>query len=207
MQVSTLLSDVESISGIGASKRNELRRGLQELLFRYASAWPWPHYRARGTVTMVDDYTTGTVAMTQGSTAITFTSATLTAGMAGRKIQFNGEQQWYDLLSVNTGASTAVLRQSYQGTTDTDATFVIYQDEYRLAANCQRALDFIQLEDQVQMAMFTYLDFDRLFADVGSLGDPLYVTMIGRNDDRYTTGTIALTANNRTVTGTSTAWT
>ena len=78
MRVVDLLSDVESIASIGTSKRAELRRGLQELLFRYASAWPWPHYRTRGTVTMVDDYSTGTVEVTNGSTALTFTSATLT---------------------------------------------------------------------------------------------------------------------------------
>ena len=208
MRVADCLGDCESIAGTGSAKRAELRRGLQGLLMRYASAWPWPHYRTRGTLTMVDDYTTGTVAMTQGSTALTFTSATLTAGMAGRKIQMNGESQWYDILSVNTGASTAVLVQAYQGTTDTDATFVIFQDEYRLAANCQRPLDFTQIEDQVQMAAFTYLEFDRLFADVGTLGDPLYLTVIGRRDDRYTTGVVALTANSRTIEGSSSpAWT
>lgn len=208
MNLVTLLSDTESIAGIGSAKRAELRRGLQGLLMRYASAWPWPHYRARGTLTMVNDYTTGTVEVTNGSTALTFSGVTLTAGMAGRKIQMNSEAQWYDIASVNTSASTAVLTQAYQGTTDTDATFVIFQDEYRLAANCQRPLDFIQTEDQVQMAAFTYLEFDRLFADVGTLGDPLYLTVIGRRDDRYTTGTVALTANSRTIEGSSSpAWT
>lgn len=207
MRVADCLADVESLAGIGSSKRDVLRRGLQGLLLKYASAWPWPHYRARGTVTLVDDYSTGTASVTTGSTAVTFTGATLTAGMAGRKIRFNSEQQWYDLASVDTGAGTAVLVQTYQGTTDTDATFLLYQDEFRLAANCQRPLDFVQLEDSVQMTVFTYLDFDRLFSDVGNLGDPLYVTMLGRRDDRSTTGTLALSANSRAITGTSTAWT
>ena len=203
-----MLSDVETIAAIGTTKRDVLRRGLQGLLFHYASAWPWPHYRARGTVTMIDDYGTGTVSVTNGSAAVTFSGSTLTATMAGRKIRFSSQAQWYDISTVNVGAGTAVLVQAYQGTTNTAATFTIYQDEYRLAANCQRPLDFIQLEDQVQMALFTYLDFDRLFADVGSLGDPIYVTMLGRRDDRYITGLISLTANSRGLTGSGgPAWT
>ena len=207
MRVVDCLADTEVIAAIGTGRRNELRRGLQELLFKYASAWPWPHYRARGTIATIDDYSTGTVSVTNGSTALTFTGSTLTAGMAGRKIRMNSEQQWYDISTVNVGASTAVLVQAYQGSTNTAATFLIFQDEYRLAPNCQRPLDFIQIEDQVLMVVFTYLDFDRMFADVGTLSDPLYVTPIGRRDDRYTTGTIALTANSRALVGTSTAWT
>ncbi len=206
MRVADVLADCETIAGIGTSKRNILRRGLQELIFRYASAWPWPHYRDRATITMVDDVTNGTASITNGSTAVTFSGATIVAGMAGRKIRFSSEEQWYDILSVDTGASTAVLVQVYQGATNTAATFLIYQDEYRLAPNCQRPLDFIQLEDQVQMIVFTYLNFDRLFSDVGSLGDPIYLTVIGRRDDRFITGTLALAANSRSITGTSTGW-
>ncbi len=208
MRTVDILSDVETIAAIGTGRRDALRRGLQQLLFRYASAWPWPHYRARGTIATIDDYSTGTVSVTNGSTALTFTGSTLTDGMAGRKIRMNSEQQWYDILSVNTGASTAVLVQAYQGSTNTEATFLIFQDEYRLAANAMRPLDFVQIEDQVMMMAFTYLTFDQLFSDVGSLGDPLYVTVLGRRDDRYTTGTIALTANSRTIEGSgSPAWT
>lgn len=206
MRVADVLGDVEVIAGIGTSKRDTLRRGLQELLFRYASAWPWPHYRDRGTITMVDDVSTGTASITNGSTAVTFTGATLVDGMAGRKIRFSSEEQWYDILSVNTGAGTVVLVQAYQGSTNTVATFLIYQDEFRLDPNCERALDFVQLEDQVQMIVFTYLEFDRLFSDVGSLGDPIYITMIGRRDDRFITGTLALTANSRAIVGSSTGW-
>ena len=56
------------------------------------------------------------------------------------------------------------------------------------------------------MVGLSYLDMDRWFPDPDALNDPTYFSMIGRRDDRYTTGTVAVTANNRTITGTSTVW-
>lgn len=209
MRTVDCIADVETISALGTGRRAELRRGLQELLFRYASAWPWPHYRARGTIATINDYSTGTVDVTNGSTTVSAgdSAPSFPAAAGGRKIRFSSQQAWYDILTRDS-ATQLTLTQAYQGTTLDEGTYTIFQDEYRLAANCQRPLDFIQLEDQVMMTMFTYLTFDQLFADVGSLGDPIYVTVIGRRDDRYTTGTIALTANSRTLTGSgSPAWT
>jgi len=209
MRVVDCLSDAEIIAAIGTGRRDVLRRGLQQLLFRYAAAWPWPHYRARGTIATIDDYSTGTVDVTQGSTTVSAgdSAPSFPAAAAGRKIRFGSQQAWYDILTRDS-ASQLTLVQAYQGATLDEGTYTIFQDEHRLAPNCQRPLDFIQLEDQVMMTVFTYLTFDQLFSDVGSLGDPIYLTVLGRRDDRYTTGTIALTANSRALTGSgSPAWT
>lgn len=99
--------------------------------------WPIPasasntismNYQIRLRDLSIADYTTGTVAVTSGSTALTFTGSTLLADMAGLWVQFNfpnGDGNWYQIISVNTGAGTAVLAAPYQGTTATGITFTI----------------------------------------------------------------------------------
>lgn len=99
--------------------------------------WPTPasngntytvNYQARNIDLSQADYTTGTVAATNANSTITFTGSTLVGNMAGRWIQISapaGDNQWYQILSVNTGASTAVLYGNYTGTTVSGASFVI----------------------------------------------------------------------------------
>ena len=208
MRTVDLLSDIETIAAIGSGRRAVLLRGLQQLLFRYASKVAWPHYRDRGVVQLVNDHTTGNVNVTNGSTTVSAGAsapsfpASITTS-AGRKFRVGSSETWYDILTRDS-ASQLTLRAPYQGDTATDQSYLIYQDVYRLQANCERLLDLIQMEDQVMLIVFPYLEFDHLFADVGNLSDPLYATMVGRRDDRYTTGTVALSANGRDLTGSGT---
>jgi hypothetical protein len=99
--------------------------------------WPTPassgntytvNYQARNIDLSQADYTIGTVTATNGSPNITFAGSTLVGNMANRWIQIQapaGDNQWYQILSVNTGANTAVLYGNYTGTTVAGASFVI----------------------------------------------------------------------------------
>ena len=99
--------------------------------------WPTPasngniytvNYQARNIDLSQADYTIGTVTATNGSPNITFAGSTLVGNMANRWIQIQapaGDNQWYQILSVNTGANTAVLYGNYTGTSVSGASFVI----------------------------------------------------------------------------------
>lgn len=97
--------------------------------------WPIPasdgntitmNYKIRTTDLATTDYTTGTVAVTTGTPNLTFTTSVLTAQMANRWIQFTtGDNQWYQILSVDTVGQTAVLFNPYTGPTLTAGTFII----------------------------------------------------------------------------------
>jgi hypothetical protein len=99
--------------------------------------WPTPassgntytvNYQARNIDLSQPDYTTGTVTATNASPTLTFAGSTLVGNMANRWIQISapaGDNQWYQILSVNTGANTAVLYGNYTGTTVSGASFVI----------------------------------------------------------------------------------
>lgn len=99
--------------------------------------WPTPassgntytvNYQARNIDLSQADYTTGTVTATNASPTLTFAGSVLVGNMANRWIQISapaGDNQWYQILSVNTGANTAVLYGNYTGTTVSGASFTI----------------------------------------------------------------------------------
>lgn len=81
------------------------------------------------TVTTSDPITTGTLLVTQGSTAITFSSAPADS-VAGWYLQVDGTSTVYRI-SAHTAASTsATLDSSYVDTTAAAATFVVFKLDY-----------------------------------------------------------------------------
>lgn len=105
------------------------------------SVWPKPASTTSNAVTItykrrivdlsVADYTTGTVALTNGSAAVTGSGTSWTSSMAGRWIKFtpsdtaanNGDGLWYELSSVG-GSTSLTLVKTYGG--DTAAGSVAY---------------------------------------------------------------------------------
>ena len=205
MQLSHILSDIETISALGTTRRVLLRRVLRQRLFEYAGSWDWPHYRSRGTIQTINDYTTGTVTVTNGSTTVTGASTTFTSAMVGRKFRVGSENAWYDI-AVFVSTTEVTLTQNYQGTGGATQTYTIFQDEYRLNGDVHKLLDLRQIEDGLFMLGLSYLDMDRWFPDNDQLNDPTSFAIIGRGNSRYTTGTVAVTSASRTITGTSTLW-
>lgn len=75
------------------------------------------HYRDRNL--NIDDYTTGTVTVTNGSTLVTGAGATFTAAMAGRWLEVTdpantGQGYFYYITAVPTSA-TLTLQNTYEG--------------------------------------------------------------------------------------------
>jgi hypothetical protein len=100
-----------------------------------AQALPWKRQKASSVLQTVAPYATGTVAVTNGSNAVTFTGATITAGMTGRRFRVTGQSEYYTFTYVS--ASTGTLDRVYEGTTDADATYSIEKAVYALPANCR----------------------------------------------------------------------
>lgn len=73
-----------------------------------------------------DDYTTGTMALTNGSTTATHSASALTPQMAGRYLALTdgSDVNWYKIADVPTVA-TATLENVYQGISAAAATFRI----------------------------------------------------------------------------------
>lgn len=73
-----------------------------------------------------DDYTTGTMALTNGSATATHSAAALTSLMIGRYLTptDGSDSNWYKIADIPSGA-TATLENVYQGLTAAAATFRI----------------------------------------------------------------------------------
>jgi hypothetical protein len=117
----------------GDPMRTQIIGWINQACRTIAYAFPWDERRDEQRIVTAAPYSTGTVTFTQDSTAITFSGATLVAGMVGRKISLGVGQPYYRIASVNTGAGTAVLSDEYEEATVAGSTYTIYQDEYDLA--------------------------------------------------------------------------
>src|SRR3990167_10711710 len=199
------MTDVENISNV-KDQRVLVRRSIQHALERVFQFYDFPYYiQDKGVIETVATYKTGTVNVTNGSTALTFSGSTLTSGMAGRKIRFNDENAYYRILSVDTVAGTAVLENNYGGTTDTEATFTIYKDEFRLNADVDKYKLLRHSNNSIILFDTHPANFDSRYPMPNSYSDPITSIMVGTKLDIYTTGTISATGT--TITGSSTAWT
>ena len=199
-----IISDINEVSNL-TGKDAVLKRALNDFLAEYAGSWPWPHYEDRGFLTTVAPDTTGTVAVTNGSTTVTGTSTAFAALQVGRKLQVDGQLTWYVISAVG-GATSITLQDPYQGDTDSGLSFSIFQDEYLLDADTHRLLDMVQTQNDVLMSAIPSLSLDRTLSDITGRSDPIFLSIIGREDSTYETGTIEMSQSGVTITGSSTVW-
>jgi hypothetical protein len=83
-------------------------------------------YIAKGKDLSVDDYTTSTVTVTNGSTTVTGSGTTFTSAMAGRYFQVTNDEYWYKIATF-TSTTVLVLAGEYQGLTEAGASYTIGQ--------------------------------------------------------------------------------
>lgn len=113
-------------------------------LLRIANEAPWRALRRNASFLTVPDYHVGTIAATVGSTAVTFSTATLiTSGVkAGRRLKFEDGGATPTLFIINevTSETTAVLNLPYNGNTDITAGNykIMGQEVYNLPIQTSR---------------------------------------------------------------------
>lgn len=95
---------------------------------------PWSRLTVFAQLLTSAPYTVGTVSLTAGSTAITLTAGTWTAGMTGRAFRATGRSEFYEFTCGS--AATATLDRPYEGPTSLAAGYSIFQSVYPLPADC-----------------------------------------------------------------------
>lgn len=196
---------VEEVSLV-ADKRAIVNRAIQISLDRVFESHDFPFYLQEGEIRTVDDYvSTSTIysQVTNDSASVVGVGTTFTSVMVGRKVRFNNETPYYRIKSV-TNTTLLTLEHPFQGTTDTTAEFVIYQDEYRLPSDVYKYKVMRQMQNGIPLFSYQPTGFDRMFPSPQSYGDPIYEIMSGTKLDTYTTGTVSATGT--TITGIGTGW-
>lgn len=101
--------------------------------------WPIPqavytgtlNYHYRDHSLLVEDYTTGTIALTGASTTVTGSGTTFTAGMVGRWLQItdttNSQYGYWYRIGGYTSATSITLDFAYQGATTSGVAYRIAQ--------------------------------------------------------------------------------
>jgi uncharacterized protein YbdZ (MbtH family) len=124
----------------------------------------WQRLRVQAWLQTVAPYATGTLAVTQGSTALTGTDTVWTAPMTGRSIHIAGRNEFYTF--TRTGDTTGTLERAYEGEDETEATYSIWKSVYALPAglsvlHSMRALESPADLDQVSQEQLDEMDPDR----------------------------------------------
>lgn len=101
----------------------------------------WSRLQAQGVLTSPASYTDGTIAVTNGSSAIAGTGTAWTAAMSSRIIRINGESDYYGF-TYDSG-TTALLDRAYTGPTASGLTYRIDRNLYTLPIDV-RILDGVR---------------------------------------------------------------
>lgn len=139
MQDDTLLL-AGAANGAGATAlRPIVKRALNDACGEIWRAYEWPERKSTGLyLTTLAPYTTGTVTLTNGSTAVTGSGTVWTTGHTGMKLALSYDGAWY--VFTRTGATTGTLDRAYQGETVSGATYVLYQDVFSLSDTIESLL-------------------------------------------------------------------
>jgi hypothetical protein len=135
-------------------------------------------------------YETGTVAVTLGSTAVTGTGTTWTTAMSGRRFRVEGASVWYTF--TRTGNTTGTLDRAYEGDTDAEASYRIFQNVYSLPAGVK----LIQLLDNPSigrpMDIETQATMSRISTGRVAYGEPQLYSPASDNSDTPPLKTVEL---------------
>lgn len=116
--------DLDMLDGFIADRHSEIVEALA-----------WTRLRLDAILETVAPYDTGTVAVTNGSSAVTLTGGTWTTGMTGRSFRAGTRSEFYTFAYVS--ATTGTLNRAYEGDTDAAASYRIFKNIYALPANCR----------------------------------------------------------------------
>jgi hypothetical protein len=93
----------------------------------------WRGIQKQAILSTTAEYAEGTVALTNGSTTVTGTDTTFTSAMTGREFRVSGRDEFYVFTYVS--ATSGTLSRGYEGDTDTETTYKIFQRVYSLASD------------------------------------------------------------------------
>jgi hypothetical protein len=176
-----------------------------DIISRFSGKWAG-QYR-EGWLPLVPVYSTGTIAVTQGSRTVTGTGTTFTSSMIGRK--FLGPDNAYYKIIGYTSSTVLLLSEPYQGATVvSDGVYQIWKDEYVLYPDVFSVIDFVNYVYPSQMSEHTNKYSRATYPRSTANEVPQCYTVIGRkrNIASYSTGTVSGTINTRVLTGSGTSW-
>jgi hypothetical protein len=132
----------------------------------------WTRLYAQAILEIPSTYNTGTVAVTNGTTALTGAGTTWTALMTGRMFRIGSESQWYNFSYLS--ATTGTLDRAYMGTTAAAAGYKLNQNLVVLPAEARIIEDVICLDPPREMDRMGTVRAAEAYPNRAVYGNPLY---------------------------------
>lgn len=183
-----LQNRIRGQTGVTATEniaKRHINTALMDIALATEYKLPWLERRA--VLRTHDDYSTGTVAVTAGSTTVTGTStAWATANSYGEnnarttgKLLLGGGSDVYRITTVGSDTSIT-LTDRYVASSDLAAgsSYIYFEDEYALASDFLRPLDFQLFSDVLSIPLVSRLEFRRMYPRPNISGRPKVATLL-----------------------------
>ena len=176
MLLEALRADKSSTSGVSQAKR-AINIALQDMHLGTDYKVPWAERRA--ILRTQDDYTTGTVTTTKGSTTVTGDSTLWntansfgdTNALANGKMVFSGSRAPYTVQTVSSDTAI-VLADKFAETSLAASAYTYFKDEYDLESDFLRMVDLQTFSDEMEILLISRTEFRRRFPDNTIPGRP-----------------------------------
>ena len=200
-----LVTNAETISQF-TGDRPYVKSLANDVVATICGMHEWPFLWTTDWFQTTAEYAESTVTVTDSSATVTGDSTTFTEAMVGRKFRAGNDSAYYTIKAY-VSATELTLDQEYQGTTTAGASYSIYKDEYLLGAQVDAQKRIRQAENGIAIFSLSATEFDDWYPSQQGTGIPGLDVFSGRAVKTYSTGTVALPASFRTLTGVGTLWT
>jgi hypothetical protein len=181
---SDLQADVFAHTGLDstdATNQANVKRWLNYTQQDLCSRWPWTFLLGREAIATIPDYTTGTVSITAGTSAVTGSGTTWTATQADGTyfMQVSSSNNWYRVTATG-GATAFTLEVPYQQTTNAVAlTYVLRKFFYSLSSSADEVLDVRNWNTPIKMLACDFRTVDLINPLVQSTNSAYGYMMFG----------------------------
>ena len=157
---------------------------LHDMHLGFEYRLPWTIRRAE--IRTHDDYTTGTVSVSVGATALTGVStlwntansyAQNNARTTG-KLLLAGGSDIYRISAVGSDTSITLQERYVADSAASAATYIYYEDEYALASDFLRPVDFRIFSQVAEIPLMNRQEFHRAYPRPNTAGRPKLATIL-----------------------------
>ena len=184
----TALENATRVStGIAATETQAKRAiniALHDLHLGLDYRLPWAERRA--VIRTQDDYTTGTVSTTKGSTAVVGASTLWSTNndfgvdnaRANGRIVFSGSRTPYVVTTVTDDTNIVLAERFTETSLAAGSTYTYYEDEYDLASDFLRPIDMQRFSNEMSIDLIPRTEFRRRYPVNSTLGRPSVATIL-----------------------------
>jgi hypothetical protein len=190
-----LMERVREDTSLTATKnlaKRWINTALHDMHIGFSDRFPWAERRA--VLVTQPKYTTGTVAISKGGTALVGTDTLWATAndfsvnnmRVGGKVVIGGGEEVYEVTTV-TDDTNAVIGSAFIDTTVTAASYVYFEDEYALASDFGRPIDAQTFIDNDEVRLIGRTEFRRNYPRNKTTNRPRVATIIDLPSSANTT--------------------